>query len=336
MRSLLSILLVFMGLCCFSQNKSVLFVGNSYTQCNGGLEKMFASLAASKGYVVETEAAAVGGFSLKKHCNRPETIEKINSRLWDYVVLQELSLNPCYPPEAVDTLTYPYAKILSDLVHDNSICTNLVFYMTWGRKNGYTYDTTYMPLCTFDGMQERLCESYCEMANDNNGIVAPVGMAFKFTKDYFPDINLYVEDNSHPSAEGTYLAACVFYATIFKETPIGASYIYTLTPETAYTLQSVADEVVFGKYKKWRLNENAECMVLNETKRSLPNFNNLVSDGRIVFRIPLVADYNIYDTKGVLQKQGKIAGFEIEVSYLKPGMYFLVLNNESIFKFIVY
>ena len=31
--------------------------------------------------------------------------------------------------------------------------------------------------------------------------------------------DLYKKDGSHPSAKGAYLAACVFYATIFEKSP---------------------------------------------------------------------------------------------------------------------
>ncbi len=292
---------------------------------------MLKSLAASKGFEIDADASAIGGYSLQRHCENQQTINKIKSRLWDYVVLQELSLNPCYPPEVVDTLTYPYAKILSDIVYDNSECTNLMFYMTWGRQNGYTNDTTYLPLCTFDGMQQRLCESYCEMAEDNSAWVAPVGMAFKYMKENYPKINLYTEDKSHPSPEGTYLAACVFYAAILKNTPEGADFYYTLTPEVAMLLQHVANTVVFGDYEKWRLNISNGCIRYDDLKRNILNFNNIVTDGKLMFMYSLIADYKIYSSVGHLCQQGKLVGSEIDVSNLHSGLYLLVIEDENVF-----
>lgn len=296
---------------------------------------MFKNIAASKGFDIDVDASAIGGYSMQRHCENEQTLRKIRSRQWDYVVLQELSLNPCYPPEVVDTLTYPYAKILSNMVHDNCQCTQLMFYMTWGRQNGYTCDTTYLPLCTFDGMQERLCESYCEMAEDNNGWVAPVGMAFKYMKENYPKIQLYVEDKSHPSPEGTYLAACVFYASIFRDSPVGAEYIYGLDPVEATILQYAASEVVFGDIEKWRLNVSNGCITLGDLKRSVLSFKNIVDDGSIHFKYGLKANYKIYSSTGYLCQQGKVAADNIDVSLLKRGLYLLVVDEEYVFKFVV-
>ena len=50
--------------------------------------------------------------------------------------------------------------------------------MTWGRKNGDASNcSAYPPICTYEGMQQRLRESYMEMASANQGRVSPVGMA---------------------------------------------------------------------------------------------------------------------------------------------------------------
>jgi len=35
------------------------------------------------------------------------------------------------------------------------------------------------------------------------------------------DVGLYYEDGSHPSPNGSYLAACVFFATLYGESPEG-------------------------------------------------------------------------------------------------------------------
>lgn len=327
----LSILMMLISLCGFAQTKNILFVGNSYTQCNGGLEKMLMSLAASKGIEIYAESSAIGGYSLQRHCDNQQTLDKIKSKAWDYVVLQELSLNPCYPPEVVDTLTYPYAKILSDMVYDNSVCTELMFYMTWGRKTGYTSDTTYMPLTTFDGMQQRLAESYCEMAVDNDGSVAPVGMAFKYVNDNYPEINLYVEDNSHPSPQGTYLAACVFYASIFKDSPQGASFTYGLGQAEAAILQQVASIVVFDNMDEWRLNLRPRCE--DFAKKSFLTLR--YADGMLIFSKNMIADYSIFTYTGRMCKFGTFSGNTIDVSELNPGLYLIRIGDEWTYKFVV-
>lgn len=335
MRKLFVVYFVFLSSFCFAQTKSILFIGNSYTQCNGGLENMLKSLAASKGIEIEAEASAIGGYSLHKHCNNQQTLDKIRSNYWDYVVLQEFSLYPAYPPEVVDTLTYPYAKILSDMVHDQSICTQIYFYMTWGRKNGYLSDTTYMPLTTFDGMQRRLAESYCEMAVDNDGSVAPVGVAWKYVRDNYPEINLFTEDNSHPSPQGTYLAACVFYASIFKTSPEGATFTYGLSIEEANILQRVAAIVVLKNMDVWRLDLKPVCGESVTRKRSVVSFSTIATGGKLMFNQNIISDYTIYSYTGKLCKQGKLHGSYIDVSDLASGLYLIRLGNEEAQKFVV-
>ena len=335
MKKILLVSLVLLSSLCYAQTKSILFIGNSYTQCNGGLENMLKSLAASKGIEIEAEEAAIGGYSLKKHCNNQQTLDKIRSKDWDYVVLQEFSVNPAYPPEVVDTLTYPYAKILSDMIHNQSICTQLYFYMTWGRKNGYLSDTTYMPLTTFEGMQRRLAESYCEMAIDNDGSVAPVGIAWKYVRDNYPEINLYTEDNSHPSPQGTYLAACVFYASIFKASPEGAKFTYGLSENEANILQHAAAIVVLDNMEIWRLDLKPRCEEYGTGKRSAVTFSTIAVGGKLMFNKNIISDYTIYSYTGKLCKRGKVHGSTLDVSDLLSGLYLIKLGNDEAQKFII-
>jgi hypothetical protein len=51
---------------------------------------------------------------------------------------------------------------------------------------------------------------------------------------------LYKKDIKHPSIAGTYLAACMFYAAFYQQSPVGLAYTAGLTPEQATILQQVA------------------------------------------------------------------------------------------------
>ena len=42
----------------------------------------------------------------------------------------------------------------------------------------------------------------------------PVGEAFNYIENSNSDFDLYMDDNKHPSPNGTYLIACVFYSMI--------------------------------------------------------------------------------------------------------------------------
>ena len=58
---------------------------------------------------------------------------------------------------------------------------------------------------------------------------------------------LHDPDRKHPNATGTYLAACVFYATIYGESPEGLpGRIAKLTDAKARQLQAIAWKPVQG------------------------------------------------------------------------------------------
>lgn len=227
MKKLLFASLVLLSSFCFAQTKSILFIGNSYTYYNGGVDEMLKNIALAEGDTLYTESFTMGGAKFSDFCNNSETFDRIRSRAWDYVVLQEQSQLPAFPPSQVEAECYPFAKRLCDSIRANDSCTQILFFMTWGRQNGdQTNCGFYEPLCTYDGMQQRLRESYVQMADDNNAIAVPVGLAWKNVRDQYPQINLYQSDESHPTVEGTYLAALTFCFVIY-----GYDYEISYCPE---------------------------------------------------------------------------------------------------------
>ena len=95
-------------------------------------------------------------------------------------------------------------------------------------------------------------------ADSVDGAVAPVGSAWKSIRDSFPSINLYAGDGSHPSYEGSYLAACTFYASVFRKSPVGAPFIGGLDPVTAERLQIAAATTVLDSLDQWNLRPISE------------------------------------------------------------------------------
>ena len=51
--------------------------------------------------------------------------------------------------------------------------------------------------------------------------MAPVGTAFRLFQEKHPEISVFTSDNKHPSAVGTYLAACVYLKMLTGESPLG-------------------------------------------------------------------------------------------------------------------
>lgn len=232
--------------------KKVLFLGNSYTYVNN-LPAIIDSLANADGNDLIFDQNTPGGYTLEEHSTNQTSLSKIKLKNWDFVVLQEQSQRPSFPPSQVETDVYPYAQILNDSILSNDSCTETLFFMTWGRKNGdQTNCQYYPPVCTYLGMQQRLRESYLQMGADNYASVAPVGIAWKRVRELTNDtIELYSSDESHPSIYGSYLAACVFYASVFNKSPVGINYYFNLPQQTALFLQTTASDVVFDSLYVW-------------------------------------------------------------------------------------
>ena len=219
------------------KQKQVLFLGNSYTASNN-LPNLIANIAESKGDSLIYDSNTPGGYTLNGHSSNTTSLQKINYREWDYVVLQEQSQLPSLSPESVALEVYPYAEILNTQIKNNNSCTRTLFFMTWGRKNGDTqYCNHYPPVCTYEGMQQRLRESYLEMGEMLNAEVAPVGTAWQYTRINNPKIELYRTDESHPNIYGSYLAACIFYSAIFHKSPVGSFKPDDISEEEALALQ---------------------------------------------------------------------------------------------------
>lgn len=254
-RGLIITILTLLSNCLPAQTTKILLVGNSYTAANN-LASVISQLSLSLGDTAQVYAVNPGGYTFELHTVYAPTLSMIDSMDWDYVVLQEQSQRPSFPQSQVEVEVYPYARYLDSLIHVNNQCTETVFYMTWGRKYGDAGNCAFWPpVCTFTGMQQQLRDSYVKMADDNDALVAPVGEAWERSWNTDSTINLWVSDNSHPDVTGTYLAACVFYATIFRQSPVGASYTAGLSTPVASHLQQMAFQTVFDSLETWNIGD---------------------------------------------------------------------------------
>lgn len=247
--------LSFFALKSFAQDSvSVLFIGNSYTYVNN-LPQLVHDLAASKGDVVTFGSQTAGGATFQYHASNAATYTAIHSNPWDYVVLQAQSQEPSFPDSQVDTETLPYAVQLADSIYANNFCSEALFFLTWGRENG---DPQWQPISTYDGMQARLRTAYLRFADTTQGSVAPVGAVWKYVRDNYPSIQLYQSDESHPSAEGSYLAACTFYTSLFRKSPVGATFYSTISPADAFILQQAVETSLMDSLDVWNLRPVSE------------------------------------------------------------------------------
>jgi len=227
---------------------SVLFIGNSFTFYNN-MPGLFKDIATSKGKIVHVDTAVTGGKDLKFHSTRERTYNLIKSRKWDFIVLQGHSNEFAQPDFKVDSLTYPFAKKIVDSIRTYSKCSRILFYMTWGYKNG---NQKWKAIATYDSMQYRIERQYLRFADKLNVGVCPVGMVWKEVREFNPEINLYNDDRFHPILTGSYLSACTFYTTIFGETPYKNSAIVELHPFQKEVIELAATKIVLNNLARWR------------------------------------------------------------------------------------
>ncbi|TSJ44992.1 PKD domain-containing protein [Fluviicola chungangensis] len=235
---------------CAQDSVSVLFIGNSYTYVND-LPGTFGALAANLGKELTIDSKTNGGYTFQNHTTDPLTYSKIHSKPWDVVVIQGQSQEPSFPDVQVNTQTLPYAMQLSDSIWANNPCSNVMYYMTWGRQNG---DSQWSEINTFEKMNTRLYHAYMRMADSSDrAMVSPVGRVWSYVRANYPLINLYNADESHPSLEGTYLAACTFYTSLFRESPSGSDYHPGIGAGEAWVLQNAAAAVILDSLDHFHL-----------------------------------------------------------------------------------
>ncbi|MCB0547177.1 MAG: hypothetical protein KDD19_06275 [Phaeodactylibacter sp.] len=224
----------------------VLFIGNSYTHTHQ-MPAIVQQMAESTGSRFTFDMRAPGGWSLEQHFKDAETRAAIRKGTWDCIVLQDQSQRAAMPILRVRRQFFRYVRRFNCFIWWHlSPKPEIILYMTWGRRDGDADNRTYYPpVGTFEGMTALLKERYERMAGKINARVTPVGEAWAYARKHYPDIELYQEDGHHPSAAGSYLAACCFYAAFFGKDPALLDYDFTLAPEVAAQLREVASKTAW-------------------------------------------------------------------------------------------
>jgi hypothetical protein len=198
----------------------VLFIGNSYTSFNGGLDQQFKGLDPTS----ETHRIDAGGYTLQNHWEAGNAPDAIKNGKWDYVVLQEQSQTPVVSK----AIFRQYASYFDIAIKADGAETVLL--MTWQRPDSAAAGVT----------TANLEDAYNAAAKSLGAIVAPAGVAFARSLVVRPDISLYGPDG-HPTVAGTYLAGCVVYVTLLHKNPVGNPFSYgSITPEVRAHLQLMA------------------------------------------------------------------------------------------------
>ncbi len=258
-------------------NFRVLFLGNSYTYYND-LPGLLDSIATNEGDTCVVDSYAPGGYTFNSLSADANAIAKLALGNWDFIIIQGQSQEPSFSPGQVAQNTLPYARLLDSVAKAYNPCGSVLYYMTWGRKYGDASNcAAYPPICTYNGMQQRLKESYLLMAQNNSSSVAPVGVVWQQVRNVDSTIELYNPDLSHPSLAGSYVAATAFYNSIFHKALNANSYTPNgLNSSHANIIRTYSNKIVLDSLENWQKYGNIPNAKMSTTNTNLDYtfFNN--------------------------------------------------------------
>lgn len=213
--------------------KKILFIGNSFTYYNGGVDRHLKKLAASSSppikLVIESQTAP--SQTLKGHYYENATRRALSRQKWDVVVLQGASYEPADPSTQQEF--FDFARRLNSDIKETGAQT--VFFMTWAWENR-------------PEMSVSLRNAYVKQGNEIDALVVPVGLAWEKVREKRFWLSLY-SDSRHSNLKGTYLAACVFYAALIGQSPVKLPYTAGIENGDAFFLQQVAFETTQVFYR---------------------------------------------------------------------------------------
>jgi hypothetical protein len=246
----------------------VLFLGNSYTSYNN-LPQLVQSLSSSAGKTLIIDSNMPGGMTVSGHINDATSFSKISQGNWDYVIIQEQSQIPTIDFYRYNDM-YPAMSDLKVLVEQFNPCTRIITYMTWGRRFGGMQCDPSNTYCSpnfadFNHMQDSLTSAYLEISELLDFQCAPAGVVWQ---NIINDTTLVLHstDNSHPNLDGSYVAACAIFSSIWKQGASGLGYTAGLAAPLAQYYQSASDQTVFSSNAHdWNLYINSPVADFSES-----------------------------------------------------------------------
>jgi len=208
------------------QPENVLFIGNSHTYYNNGVDHHLGKIleAFSLPFSPKLSNAVKGGYSLQDHLNDQETLSQLQENKWDVVVFQE---NTGVAANERDQAMTAIQNLSLKLDKE----TGLHLFMTWPYENEPNDYHTIKNL-------------YEEIGPLVKGNVVPVAVAFRSIRSMNDmNIELYAEDGVPTTLEGTFLSAAMFAIAIYDVDPTKSSYTGGLPQERADYLKRKAKEV---------------------------------------------------------------------------------------------
>ncbi len=225
---------------------NILFVGNSYFYYNDSLHNHLRRMVDAAGIATEKQlhykSATIGGAPLSEHDVKGLLVPgRLGKKPFEIVILQGNS-GAALSEARRKSFHDKVVEFNADIVKAGA---KTALYMT------HAYVTPNKNASP--DMIRKVEDMYVSVGNEAGAYVIPVGLAFEEAYRQRPGIVLHkTYDGSHPDLIGTYLAACVVYASLYGKSPVGNTYDYygKVDKDTAAFLQRVAEQTVrrfFGR-----------------------------------------------------------------------------------------
>jgi len=258
----LTILSTVAGITAMAQEPvKVLFLGNSFTNANNTPE-LVKSFSESAGVPMIVQARMPGGCYVKyepqgpfAHANNEEVYAMIRSTKWDYLVIQDNQGFFVGPVESefapIGHVTEGHAQLRDSLLQVNP-CAKVILFSGW--VDAYPMEwAPELGLATAQEANTRVFQRYQYLNEDIDQIIAPIGIAWNYVLDSMTSVNLFSADNSHPSYEGSYLAAATIFTTITRKKTTTALFNGTLSPALAMKMKEYAYKAVLENLEEVNL-----------------------------------------------------------------------------------
>ena len=230
---------------------SFLFIGNSFTYrgnntsdtANPEVPLDFKKIANSFDIDVTIDSVCKGSHTLTKFANPEDEMgsiveQKLTTKQYDYVILQEQSTTPI---NNYNTFLTAAGKLKKRIDETQENCKTIL-YETWGTPYNTSSDsTTYGK--TVGEMEAKLRTAFTNAGNELGCKVNYIGKAFTYAYEN-TSINIYADDNRHQNGYGAYLSAACHVRSIFNIKVKDCLEYCGLSKDECKTLLGVADTVI--------------------------------------------------------------------------------------------
>ena len=233
--------------------KKILFIGNSWTSYNEGLDVNIKTLASSAKprLAIEGNKVTMGGATTEMLWNYDKVHEVLDSSDYDVVVLQinislakkdSLYMNQTDIKDEIQLNVTKIEYLKKFVAKIDAAGAETVLWTVWQTPDKRLWDWITI---------KENAHAHQEIISELDLKVAPTGLALQRAAEERPDLEFIGTDKRHPTLHATYLFTCVLYTTIYNRSPIGSSYLPSIdypatevTEEVAAFLQHIAWETV--------------------------------------------------------------------------------------------